>query len=77
MIGAPSFQIEKRQNARYDKVFAYLRGLSYERYVTADGIRLPHFDIGGMPSQSSESLTREGDLNRSTQHFVLEGKDQL
>ena len=54
-------EIERRHNARCDEVFAYLRSLSYEPYVTVDGIRLRHFDIEELPSlQSSEGLRRDG-----------------
>jgi FkbM family methyltransferase len=59
-------EIEKRHNSRYLEVFGYLIGLSYEPYMTVDGIRLRRLDIDKLPTlQSTERLTRDWNGDRT------------
>jgi len=59
-------EIEKRHNSSYLDVFRYLSGLSYEPYMTVDGVRLQRLDIDNLPTlQSNERLMRDWNGDRT------------
>jgi hypothetical protein len=59
-------EIEKRRDSMYLEVFGFLGGLSYEPYMTVDGIRLQRLDIDKLPTlQSTERLTRDWNGDRT------------
>ncbi len=53
-------EIEQRHNPNYTDVFNYLAGLSYEAYVTEDGISLVRIDKSQVPKvQSTERFSKD------------------